>query len=175
MKNRGGRTDEGTNRKWLFVGVKSKDGANRNEDTIDGSLNNGRVVTLFSALHYCKLFDVFHGVCLVSSFILCKCFACFTFFPFIPSHSHSLPCRSSPSPSGSSPPSSLSSSSSSPSFPLNCCLRAVRLWYLLRSFCLFLMGVYHHESSVRSNEESHCCQQVELPATGMLRLLWRYS
>lgn len=28
---------------------------------------------------------------------------------------------------------------------------------------------------MRSKEESHCCQQVELPATGTLRVLWRYS
>ena len=113
--------------------------------------------------------NFFHESC----FSLCMCFAYFSSFSVFSSHSYGLSCRSSPS-----RPSSLSSSSSpssSPSFPLNSCLRAVRLWYLLRSFCLFLIGVYHQESSVRSKVESHCCQHVGLPATGMLRVLCRYS
>ena len=79
------------------------------------------------------------------------------------SHPLSLPILhrsplSAPPPSPSSPAMFCSSFRS-------CCLCLVRRTKRLLNFCLFFTGVYHHESSVRSKEESHCCQQEAHPST----------
>ncbi len=105
-----------------------------------------------SCFCFALLMLVSHAFCSILSYV-----------PF-PPLLYPLP-TSSPSPSPPSP---------SPSFVCSsfrsCCLCLVRRTKRLRNFCLFFTGVYHHDDSVRSKEESHCCQQDAHPSTSTPRV-----